>query len=486
MSAIAGIVGREAEPKDIGAMLNELRHRGPDNSVVRSLDGIVVGCAELNTSYQATFGFSGERAPFVLLDGGVFNERPYDLTNVTYVRERYEQHGADCFSTLDGSYACVVVDEDEVLLVRDPVGARPLVYGTCNGQFYFASEAKALVDFVPEVCELPPGHIYSTKHGLRAFAIQRPQVPDFETPLEAARALREVMIEAVEKQMADGAVEGIALSGGLDSSIIAAVAKQFNVKLKMFSTTIKRYPSQDLGYAKLMANYLGLEQHIYQITDQDIERILPEAVRYLESFDEDCISGFVANYYSSRLAAQHTNCVLVGEGADELFGGYFRELQAIDDPQQKEEVGRKLVAIAYNTALRRLDRGWMSNSVDYRAPFLDGGVVALSEKIPLSMKVYAQDGEQIEKWILREAFRDMLPREIAKRPKLRFARGSGVDDLMDQIVASKVGIGDLQRTPRTSQGLAFNSPKELYYYRLFRKHFPASYECLTCRWDPFK
>jgi len=486
MSAIVGIVGPEAEAKDVSAMLNELRHRGPHNSVVRSLDGAVVGCAELNTSYQATFAFSGERAPFVLLDGALFNERPYDLTNVSFLREKYEQKGVDCFSALEGSYACVIVDEDEIMLVRDPVGARPLVYGTHNGHLYFASEAKALVDFLPEVCELPPGYIYSTKRGLQPFALQRPDVPEFETPLEAARALREVMVEAVEKQMADGAVEGIALSGGLDSSIIAAIAKQFNVKLKMFSTTIKRYPSPDLGYAKLMANYLGLEHHIYQITDEDVERALPVAVRFLESFDEDCISGFVANYYSSKLAAEHTNCVLVGEGADELFGGYFRELQTIDDPAQKEAVSRKLVAIAYNTALRRLDRGWMSNSVDYRAPFLDGGIVALSEQIPLSMKVYAQDGEQIEKWILREAFRDMLPREIAKRPKLRFARGSGVDDLMDQIMAAKVGISDLQRTPMTSQGLAFNSPKELHYYRLFRKHFPAGYECLTCRWDPFK
>lgn len=467
-------------------MLNELRHRGPDNTVVRSLDGVVVGCGELNTSYQATFAFSGERRPFALLDGDIYNDRPYDLTNVTFLRERYEKEGADCFSTLDGSYACAIIDKDETLLVRDPVGARPILYGTSNGHLYFASEAKALVDLVPEVEELPPGHIYSNRTGLRPFTIRRPDVPEFETPLEAARALREVMIEAVEKQMDDGAVEGIALSGGLDSSIVAAIAKQFNVKLKMFSSTIKRYPSPDLGYAKLMAGYLGLEHHIYQITEEDIERILPQAVWFLESFDEDCISGFVANYYTAKLAAQHTNCVLVGEGADELFGGYFRELQAIDDPEEKEEVARKLVAIAYNTALRRLDRGWMSNSVDYRTPFLDGGVVALSEQIPLSMKVYAQDGEQIEKWILREAFRDMLPREISRRPKLRFARGSGVDDLMDQIVASKVGTHDLQRTPKTSQGLSFNSPKELYYYRLFRKHYPTGYECLTCRWDPYK
>ncbi len=486
MSAITGIVGRKARPREVGRMLNEIRHRGPDNSVVRNLDYATVGCGELNTSYQGTFAFSGEKPPFVLLDGGVFNERPYETTNVAYIRQAYERDGLNGFSKIDGSYACAVVEADQTLLVRDPVGARPLLYGTKDGQLYFASEAKALVEFLPEVSELPPGHIYSTRDGLQTFKLDSSELPEFDTPAEAAKALREAMVTAVEKMMGDGAVEGVSLSGGLDSSLVAAIAKQFNRKLKVFSTTIKRYPSQDLGYAKLMANYLGLDHYIYRITDDDIEHILSRAVRFLESFDEDCISGFIANYYSSKLARQHTNCVLVGEGADELFGGYFRELQAVDDPEEKEEVARKLVAIAYNTALRRLDRGWMSNSVDYRAPFLDGEVVRLSERIPLNMKVYAQDGEQIEKWILREAFRDMLPKEIAKRPKLRFARGSGVDDLMDQLTASKVSAKDLQRTPKSGQGIAFTSPKELYYYRLFRKHFPTSYESLTARWDPFK
>ncbi len=486
MSALAGIVGKKARPKEVSRMLNEIRHRGPDNSVIRNLPHATVGCGEINTSYQSTFAFSGEMSPFAMLDGDVFNDRPYETTNVTLLRNMYEKDGTNCFSKLDGSYACVILDEDETILVRDPVGARPLVYGTRDGNLYFASEAKALLHYLPEVKELPPGHTYSTRDGLQPFSFEHSQLPDFDTPAEAATALREVMIEAVEKMMADGAVEGVSLSGGLDSSLIAAIAKQFNRRLKVFSTTIKRYPSQDLGYAKLMANYLGLDHYIYRITDEDIARILPRAVWFMESFDEDCISGFVANYYAAKLAREHTNCVLVGEGADELFGGYFRELQAVDDPEEKEEVARKLLAIAYNTALRRLDRGWMSNSVDYRAPFLDGKVVALSERIPLAMKVYAQDGEQIEKWILREAFRDMLPREIAKRPKLRFARGSGVDDLMDHITASKVSVNDLQRTPKSSQGAAFTSPKELHYYRLFRKHYPAGYECLTARWDPFK
>ncbi len=288
--------------------------------------------------------------------------------------------------------------------------------------------------------------------------------------------------------MADGAVEGVSLSGGLDSSIIAAVARQFNAKLKLFSCTIKRYPSKDIGYAKLMANYLGLEHHIYRITDEDIARIIPRAIWHLESFDEDCVSGFIANFYTSRMVSQFTNCILVGEGADELFGGYFGELQKVSDPAQREEVARKLISIAYNTALRRLDRAWMANSVNYRTPYLDPAVTAFSNKIPLELKVREDEtqGREVEKWILREAFRDLLPSEIVNRPKLRFARGVGVDDLMDEITAKKVGKKTQGKNPKAQQGVGLNSPKEHYYYRIFRRYFPKGYENLTARWDPFK
>jgi asparagine synthase (glutamine-hydrolysing) len=237
-----------------------------------------------------------------------------------------------------------------------------------------------------------------------------------------------------------------------------------------------------------MAQYLGLEHHTYEITDDDITSLIPEAVWYMETFDEDCVSGAIANFYTSKMIASFSNCILVGEGADELFGGYFRELKDIPDRNQKEEIAKKLVRIAYNTALRRLDRGWFSNSVSYRTPYLDPEVVAFSNKIPMDLKLYYDRGKarEIEKWILREAFRDWLPEEIADRPKLRFAGGTGVDDLMDELTSDKVTEEDFRNNPKTDSHLTLNSPKELYYYRLFREHYPQEYESLVVRWDPFK
>jgi asparagine synthase (glutamine-hydrolysing) len=235
-----------------------------------------------------------------------------------------------------------------------------------------------------------------------------------------------------------------------------------------------------------MAEFLDLEHRIYEISDEDIINFIPDAVWFLESFDEDCISGLISNYYVSRMVKQYANSVLVGEGSDELFGGYRMVLKnpKVKTSEKREQLARKLLDIAYNTALRRLDRGWMANGVDYQIPYLDSRVVAFSRKIPMEWKIYGE--KQIEKYVLREAFRDMLPEQIANREKLRFSMGVGMDDIMDDIIATMVNPEEIEKRPKAAYGMPFASFKELYYYDLFLQQFPPSYEQQTVRWDPFK
>jgi len=257
-----------------------------------------------------------------------------------------------------------VEKDDEVILARDPVGARPLFFGSEDNVFYFSSEMKGLKDYVQfDIQELPAGNIFSTKTGMKAFDPFVPDVPEPRDLKDASAILRELLIEAVKKRMDD--VDAVALSGGLDSSIIAVIAKEFNPDLHLFTGSIERFPGPDLENAILMAEFLGMEHHIYRITDQDIADFIPEAVWYLESFDEDCISGIISNYYVSRMVKEHSNAVLVGEGADELFGGYRMVLKnpKVKSEEQRERLAQKLLDIAYNTALRRLDRAWMANAV---------------------------------------------------------------------------------------------------------------------------
>ncbi|NLL57702.1 MAG: hypothetical protein GX244_04250 [Firmicutes bacterium] len=481
MSGLAGYIGREAASEKVEQMIQGIKHRGLSSPIIKNFSSGAVGFVG-NAN-----GINGKAAPFVLIDGALMrNDQQNELSDADYLREQYLQHGKGAFSRIGGSFACAIVEEDECIIARDHVGARPMIYHESpHGELLFASEGKALKPFAEKVEELPPGHYYSTKEGRRPFNDFSVPLPEWDTPEEAVCAVRELLVQAIEQALSSGNIEGVALSGGLDSSIILAVACQYNHKLKAFTATVAGHPGEDLRYAKLLAEYLGVEHHIYEITREDIAKIIPEAVWYLESFDEDCIFGFIANYYTSLLASRHVSSVLVGEGADELFGGYFRELQDIADPAEKERIARKLVDIAYNTALRRLDRGWMSNSIEYYAPFLHPAVVAMSHRLPMELKIY-QGEMPVEKWILREAFRDLLPSEIADRPKLRFSRGVGVDDQVDGLIPEKIGEKELQENPASSGGISLRSPKELYFYKLFQRYFPEGYEGLMARWDPFK
>ncbi len=493
MASIAGIISQHGKicfnsTKQVGKMLKYMRHRGSDNSTIRTLtdDRGALGANEINLTPDKTYCTSIEEPPYILFDGELYNDRPENQSDIELFKQYYEKYEKDCFSKLYGSFSCAIVEKDEeTILARDHVGARPLFFGSNNGTFYFSSEMKGLKDHVQfNIQELAPGNIYSSKKGMKEFKSYSPELPEFTNMKEAIDILRDLLIEAVKIRM-DG-VGGISLSGGLDSSIIAAIAKEFNPNLKVFTGAVEKAPGPDLENAKLMAKYLGLEHHIYLISDSDVKNFISDAVWYLESFDEDCISGIISNYYVSKMVKEHTNCIFVGEGADELFGGYRMVLKnpKVKSDEQRERLAKKLLEISYNTALRRLDRAWMANGVQYRTPFLDKKIVDFSQKIPMSWKIYGE--KQIEKYILREAFRDILPEQIANREKLRFAMGVGMDDIMDELISEKIDPREIKMRPKAAYGLPFASFKELFYYDEFLKQFPPSYEKQTVRWDPFK
>lgn len=494
MASIAGIFSLNRESlegtgEQVGRMLGLMRHRGPDNVAVRTLPDHhgALGANEVSLTSERTCCSSLSRPPFIVFDGELFNERAAGQHDVELFREFYEKHGKKCFSMLDGSYVCAIVDADEVILARDQVGARPLFYGSEHGLLCFSSEMKGLIGHVRfDINELPPGHTYSTGEGLKPFEPFVPDVPEPETIEDAARILRQLLIEAVERRMPG--VRGVSLSGGIDSSIVAAIAREYVPDLHLFTGTVDSAPGPDLENAILMSQFLGLESnhHICRITDAEISDMIPDAVWHLESFDEDCISGIISNYYVARMAKEYTDVVLVGEGADELFGGYRMVLKnpSVRDDAHREQLAQKLLDIAYNTALRRLDRAWMANSLAYRAPFLDASVVAFAKRIPMEWKIYGE--RQIEKFVLREAFRDMLPEKIANREKLRFAMGCGTDDVMDKLVSSMIDPEEIKVRPTSAYGIPFSTFKELLYYDEFLKLFPPAYERQTVRWDPFK
>ncbi len=468
-------------------MLDTLRHRGPDDRWMNDGHSHAIGvcCSDLGPEKGTGHAGCGELA--VIFDGEIYNDRPVGTSDADVVAELYGRHGRTFAGHLRGAFACAIWDNGQLVLARDAVGIRPLYWARGdNGTVLFSSEMKALVGKATDVQELHPATVLSSETGIQAYLPVHPEVTVPDSVDEAKGALRNLLFRATERRLADGAVGGMLLSGGLDSSIIAAIANEIKPGLPAFTVGIEGAP--DLASAELMARHLGVEHQVEIFGAEAVRALIPKAVYSLESFDEDCVSGTIANLVASELAFTRTNCILSGEGGDELNGGYHL-LKDLPDEASRRRMMEQLIAVAYNTALQRLDRAMMGNSINYRTPFLDSEVTAFCLQMPVDWKVHnGQDGRLVEKWLLREAFRDMLPDEIYRREKLRFSGGTGTDPLieeMSQEIIEESAFTEASR--RTSGGYTLSSAKELAYYRLFKEYFPdPAFESLVGRWDPGK
>jgi len=487
MAGITGIIGSTQQTETVEAMLKTIEHRGPDSVKVHRTEHFHGGVRASTLSAPRGDGFAQDGVVAVLFDGDIYNERQGEKSDAQVALELYKKYGRTFASRLEGVFACAIQEGDGVLLARDAVGVRPLYWGTTKeSDFCFASEAKALVGLADDVTELPPATTYCSKTGLAGYVPQYPSVSVGAPFNDAVGKLRKTMMQAVARRLDDGAVGACLLSGGLDSSILAAAAKELGADIPLVTVGMEGAP--DLANAKLMAEHLGMEHHVLLYDAEEVRESVPRAIWMLESFDEDCVSGAISNLFASAKASEFTNCILSGEGGDELFGGYHL-LKDLPTEAERLQMMDRLIAIAYNTALQRLDRAMMGNSINYRTPFIDTEVIALALHIPVRWKIHdSGNGRLVEKHILREAFKDMLPESIYGREKLRFAAGTGTDNLMDDIASGQAGVGEFNKAARTTaEGYTLNSPKELWYYKLFKEKFPAPcFERLVGRWDPDK
>lgn len=487
MAGIAGIKQGKGSLDIVKKMLEKIRHRGRDSIEVHGGKKWNAGVCASKLSHFRGNGFAAEGDVAVLFDGEIYNKRQGDQSDADVVMDLFKQHGRIFPRFLEGVFACAVISGDELLLARDAVGVRPVYFGeTDDGSLCFASEMKALTQLAHNVNELLPATTLSSDFGVAGYVPKLPDVIIPDNPEKAAELLQEILMNAVKKRLEDGAVGACLLSGGLDSSIIAAAVKKLGADMPVLTVGMEGAP--DLENARIVAEHLGMEHEMILFGAEDIEKLVERAVTTMESFDEDCVSGTISNLFASGAASEITNCILSGEGGDELFGGYHL-LKDVPTESGRLMMMKRLMAVAYNTAVQRLDRSMMGNSINYRTPFIDTQVIAFAEHVPVDWKIHAlKDGTLIEKWLLREAFREMLPETIYKRRKLRFAGGTGTDDIMDKIASAHVnGKEFTSDTRNTPGGYILNSPKELWYYKIFKKEFPEpSFENLVGRWDPDK
>lgn len=485
-------------------MSGKIRHRGPDWSGIYC-GGTAILAHERLAIVDPESGrqplFSPDKKQVLAVNGEIYNHRE--------IRSRYKdkyqfQTGSDCevilalyrergdkfLDELDGIFAFALYDaeRDDYLIARDPIGVIPLYYGRDKeGRLYVASELKALEGQCERYAPFPPGHVLTggdtmPRRYYRRDWFSYDNVKD--NPADADE-LRRALEAAVRRQMMSDVPYGVLLSGGLDSSIISAVAQKYAKRrvetggeeaawwprLHSFAVGLRGAP--DLEKARLVAEHIGTVHHEINYTIQEGLDALSDVVYFTETYDVTTIRASTPMYLLARvIKSMGIKMVLSGEGADEVFGGYLYFHKAPSARAFHEETVRKLSKLHLYDCLRA-NKSLAAWGVEGRVPFLD--TVFLDTAMRLNPAAKMCPGNVIEKRILREAFAPMLPREVAWRQKEQFSDGVGYSwiDTLKQLAADSVSDYEMAHA---AQRFPVNPPrnKEEYFYRtLFAAHFPS-------------
>ncbi|MDX1540562.1 MAG: asparagine synthase-related protein [Geminicoccaceae bacterium] len=472
------------EPDLARAMTEKIAHRGPDalNVTAAPSSPAVLGHCRL-----AIIGPEDGRQPIVqgaaalVANGEIYNHEDLravlgsgafvtqsDSEAILHVAASTRRRWVD---QLDGMFAFFPADGARFVAGRDPLGIKPLFRARRGQGLAFASEVKAFDGHgFEDVSPVPPGSVVDDAGRIRRWW-RVPQgaaamAPDDDVE-DIARGLRLVLEDAVRKWMTSDVEVGSFLSGGLDSSIIAALATRFaRGRLKTFSVGVAGSP--DLVAAAKVAAHIGSEHHELAFTAEDLAGALPHVIYHLESADVDLVRSALPTHFATALAARHVKVVLTGEGADELFAGYTYHRGYAGQPRAlADELTRSLTAM-HNINLQRVDRITMAKGLEARTPFLDRDLIAFAQSIPASLKLSQERGRPVEKWILRKACQDLLPDDLVWRDKAQFDEGSGVVDALDRalgLAAGNTGAVDRDQEGRLYRQLiedAFIEPEIVF------------------------
>lgn len=479
MCGIAGVYKIQAS-QDIERMLEKIGHRGPDGRGVKDLSIGTLGHTRL-----AIIDVEGGHQPmgfedtWIVFNGEVYNYRELakehlqDVLLKTHsdtevIVQLYRKYGPRSVELLDGMFAFALIQGDEFFMARDPLGIKPLYCGETAGKFYFASEIKALSLVTNEVREFPAGHWFHSEGGWHAFYEVDPNPLDIKEENHAVESIQSVLDEAVIKRLLADVPVGISLSGGLDSSIVAALANRGTENLHSFAVGMEG--GEDLPAARKVAKMLGTQHHERVYTEAEMLEILPNVIYHLESFDPALVRSAIPNYFLAEMASKYVKVILTGEGADEIYAGYDY-LRSYENPDmlQREMIG--ITAALHNTNLQRADRVAMAFGLEARVPFLDMKSVALGLGLPSQWKTHR---EKPAKFLLRKAFEGHLPQEITNRPKQKFSKGAGSFEVIAKMAEEKITTEEF-RSERARLLYEWNyrlpNKEALYYYRILRQHF---------------
>lgn len=508
MCGIVSIFNIKKQTKELRdkalAMAKKIRHRGPDWSGIYCGDTAILAHERLSIVDPQSGKqplFSLDHKQILAVNGEIYNHQD--------IRKRYAgiypfQTGSDCevilalyqdkgihfLEDLNGIFAFALYDEekDEFLIARDPIGVIPLYIGyDADGKVYCASELKALEGYCDRYEPFLPGHYYYSKEGkmTRWYTRDWMSFDVVKNNPASVEELRNALEAAVRRQLMSDVPYGVLLSGGLDSSVISAIAKKYASRrietngkqeawwpqLHSFAIGLKGAP--DLAKAREVADFIGTIHHEINYTIQEGLDAVRDVIYFIETYDVTTVRASTPMYLLARvIKSMGIKMVLSGEGADEVFGGYLYFHKAPDARAFHEETVRKLSKLYLYDCLRA-NKSLSAWGVEGRVPFLDKEFLDVAMRINPVAKMCT--GKTIEKKIIREAFQDMLPESVAWRQKEQFSDGVGYNWIDTLKAITDQAVSDEQMS-QAAQRFPINTPrnKEEYYYRsIFEEYFPS-------------
>ncbi|MBP3285339.1 MAG: asparagine synthase B [Prevotella sp.] len=484
-------------------MSQKIRHRGPDWSGIYCGDSAILAHERLSIVDPESGGqplFSPDRKQVLAVNGEIYNHQDirrqfagkYDFqtgSDCEVILALYREKGIDFLEDISGIFAFVLYDEekDTFLIARDPIGVIPLYIGyDDDGTVYVASELKALEGQCQRYEPFLPGHyLYSSSQLKRYYHRDWMSYDAVKDSGASSEDIRQALRAAVKRQLMSDVPYGVLLSGGLDSSVISAVAERYSEmriednsqtkaywpRLHSFAVGLKGAP--DLAKARLVADHIGTVHHEINYTIQEGLDALRDVIYFIETYDVTTVRASTPMYLLARvIKSMGIKMVLSGEGADEIFGGYLYFHKAPDAKAFHEETVRKLSKLHLYDCLRA-NKSLSAWGVEGRVPFLD------KEFLDVAMRTNPQakmcPGKTMEKRIVREAFSDMLPEEIVWRQKEQFSDGVGYSWIDTLKKMTSEAVSDEQMA-HAAERFPINPPKnkEEYYYRsIFAEHFPS-------------
>ena len=485
-------------------MSQKIRHRGPDWSGIYVGGSAILAHERLSIVDPESGGqplFSTAAKHVLAVNGEIYNHQEirrrfagdYEFrtkSDCEVILALYHKYGVDFLEQLNGIFAFVLYDEDrdEFLIARDPIGVIPLYIGyDADGTVYVASELKSLEGQCERYEPFLPGHYYWSKTpGMKRYYkrdwMEYDAVKDNGASVSV---VHDALEDAVKRQLMSDVPYGVLLSGGLDSSVISAIAEKYSEmrieddsrtkaywpRLHSFAVGLKGAP--DLAKAKLVADYIGTVHHEINYTVQEGLDAIRDVIYFIETYDVTTVRASTPMYLLARvIKSMGIKMVLSGEGADEIFGGYLYFHKAPDARAFHEETVRKIGKLHLYDCLRA-NKSLSAWGVEGRVPFLDKEFIDVAMRTNPSAKMCP--GDTIEKRIVREAFADMLPEAVAWRQKEQFSDGVGYSWIDTLKAMTESAVSDEQMA-HAAERFPINTPrnKEEYYYRsIFAEHFPS-------------